>query len=320
MFSNFFSSIAFAIPALIIVGSSWCLVGVVMGGCPKHGIPAAAIQLAGGIFSCLISLIILMFASKDWLQNGIAGLWPCLLYFSASIVNFFMLLLMSKAMQRGPNGIIWAIIQSALIFPFIGGIAFFHMTANWVQWLGVCLIVGALFVFGLTKDNSVNYERKPGEFGWKFLTFCAFAIVAVQQNLATAPSYFPETASIPSIFRTLVTNLGTMSAFGLYTLCQKQTATQPQASLLECCRRPIFWKYIIALQSFGLISSYLLLYPSIDIMAKNNLGGCAYPMMVGSCIVAFSLLATFQMKERIRPLQLIGLLLCIAGLVGLCFK
>ena len=48
---------------------------------------------------------------------------------------------MSRAMQCGPNGIIWAIIQSAMIFPFIFGVAFYDVKLNILRILGICLMI-----------------------------------------------------------------------------------------------------------------------------------------------------------------------------------
>lgn len=65
-----------------------------------------------------------------------------------------MLQIMSYAMQRGPNGIIWTIIQSALIFPFLGGVVFFHVRLNAFRISGILLLLAALVLFGFGKDNS----------------------------------------------------------------------------------------------------------------------------------------------------------------------
>ena len=78
------------------------------------------------------------------------------------------------------------------------------------------------------------------------------------------------------------------------------------------------WRYIIALQFFGLVFSYTLLYPGMNVMADAGLGGICYPMMVGSCIVTFSLASVCLLKERMTLLQAIALTVCITGLVLIC--
>ena len=78
------------------------------------------------------------------------------------------------------------------------------------------------------------------------------------------------------------------------------------------------WKYIAALQLFNLIFSYTLFFPGMNAMAEAGLGGMCYPMMVGSCILSFTLSSVFLLKEKIRPPQLAALGICIAGLIFIC--
>jgi len=317
--SVFFQSLSFAIPALIIVGSSWCLIGFVMGNCPKHKIPSAAVQQTSASVSFIVSLLI-MVVTRQWVTAPMSSfLLISGAYALGGLINFFTLQFMSAAMQRGPNGVVWSIIQSALIFPFMGGVFFFGQPACLIQWLGILSIILALFMFGFTRNNAVTYERQKGEFSWKTLAFCAFGCVAVQQNLTTAPSYFEVTAGVPSIARAIASSLGTLAGYHLLGLFHRKTQEEIQA-IRTCYRRSIFWKYIIAMQSFSLVTTYLLFFPGMDIMAHKGLGGAAYPLMVGSCIVSFTLLAIYELKERLRPLQIAGLALCTVGLVAICMK
>ena len=48
----------FAICALLTVGASWCLVGVIYGDAPKRGIDVSFIQLMGTVVSVIAGLII----------------------------------------------------------------------------------------------------------------------------------------------------------------------------------------------------------------------------------------------------------------------
>jgi multidrug transporter EmrE-like cation transporter len=56
----------------------------------------------------------------------------------------------------------------------------------------------------------------------------------------------------------------------------------------------------------------------MDVMARKGFGGMCYPMMVGSCIVSFTLSSVLLLKEKIRPIQFAALLVCIGGLVLIC--
>lgn len=317
---SFFHSLAFGITALVIVGGSWCICGLVMGSAPKHGVSSAVVQRISAVVSCVVSVIVLL-ATGAWRCDAStsAVLWTCGCYFAASVVNASMLQLMSMAMQRGPNGIIWCIIQSALLFPFLVGVLFFHVTAGWLQALGLAMLLAALVTFGMSKDNTVRSDTSnDGAISWKALAFLAFLITGLQQNLSTLPSYFEEARQVSSVLRTLCGALGTILTTIIWSL------VKGESSIFLCDKKtfcnPHFWGYIVAMNGFGLFASYFLLYPGIDILARNDLGGMGYPLMVGSCIVSFTLASIFLLRETFRWKQALAVALCLAGLIALCWK
>ncbi len=307
----FFSSIWFGIIAMIIVGSSWCLVGLVMGDAPKRGIEPSLVQLFGNFVSAAFSMALMLvtctFPECSW---GTA-LTFCLIYMTAGGLNFLMLQLMSKAMQRGPNGIIWAVIQSALVFPFLGGILFFGVELTLPRAGGIVFLLAALVLFGMGKSNRSNGGN------WRTLAFICLGIAAVQQNLMTLPSYYEEARGIPSITRAFSTSCGGFIGAIVYNM--KLMTPERKQLLLKNMTNATLWKYIGALQFFGLIFAYTLLYPGMNAMADAGMGGMCYPMMVGSCIVSFTLSSVWILKEKVRPLQIGALAICILGLIFICF-
>ena len=314
MFSGFLNSVYFGITAMVIVGSSWCLVGLVMGDAPKKNVDTSMVQFFGAAFSCLVSLILWITAIPTVNCSLSVLFLACGVYALGTFMNFHMLQFMSAAMQLGPNGVIWSIIQSAFIFPFIGGILFFDVKFTFLRGIGIFLLLAALFCFGRVKDNSV----KGSDGKWKKLAFICFGIVAIQQNLTTAPSYFEEAREIPSIIRTLANSFGVLLAAAISNGIK--IARQPEFK--DVLKKSFFnwhlWKYVGALQFFGLLFAYTLQFPGMDIMAKAGLGGMCYPTMVGSCIVSFTLSSVFILKEKVRKIQMAALVLCILGLILIC--
>lgn len=304
----------FGIGAMIIVGTSWCLVGLVMGDAPKKKVDAAMVQFWGAIVTTIVSLLIVCFTGQE---NGTIPLkWLAFtlgLYFFSGFLNFFMLQLMSKAMQSGPNGIIWSIIQSAMVFPFIVGMIFFNTGTGMLKIIGIILLLAALTGFGMAKDNT----RRNGN-TWRWLALAALTICATQQNLATLPTYFPECRQVGSVFCTLASAGGAVIASLIFMLCT--LTAEKKRQLKENFTNPHLWKYVLALQGFGLLTSYLLLYPGMFVMGKHGLGMLCYPMMIGSCIVSFTLSSIFLLKEKVKPLQIAALLLCISGLACLAMQ
>ncbi len=307
----FFGTVWFGIIAMVIVGSSWCLVGLVMGDAPKRGIEPSLVQLFGHGFSCTLSTII-MFSTASVPKGSLSViLTTCLVYAVCGSINFFMLQIMAYAMQRGPNGIIWSIIQSALIFPFIGGIIFFGVKLNLPRLGGIIALLAALVMFGFGKDNSNDKG------GWKIPAFICLAFCAVQQNLQVAPSYFEEARVVNSIVRSLSVATGGFISAIIYNLVRMNPERKIQ--LKSNLRNMTLWKYVGALQFFGLIFAYTLMYPGMNSMADHGLGGMCYPMLVGSCIISFTLSSVLLLKEKVQPIQLAALIFCISGLVLICF-
>ena len=214
-------------------------------------------------------------------------------------------------MQSGPNGIIWAIIQSALVFPFIGGIVFFNVQLTFLRLLGIIALLSALILFALAKDNT-----SKGGSRWKVEAFIALAITGVLQNLSNAPAYFQEARGVSSIIRALALVAGTVAAAVCWNLFNgKGDSWQKIKATL---RNKKTWLYIGALQLFGIIFSSILMYPGMNVMADHGMGGMCYPVMVGSCIISFTLTSIFMLKEKIRCNQIFALLVCLAGLILIC--
>lgn len=306
----FFSSVAFGIIAMCIVGSSWSIIGLVMGDAPKKGIESSVVQLAGAVFSAAVSAIIMIATSAYSTASWQSTLLCCLCYAANGAFNCIMLQFMSKAMQIGPNGIIWSIIQSGFVFTFIMGAVFFNVAITFMRGAGLVLILAALFVFGIGKDNNVKDSK------WKLLAFTALFLTGIHQCLSVLPSYFEAVKNIPSIVRALSTACGVLVTASAWDLVQMDR--EHFAKIKKNFKSLILWKYVGLLQFFSLICAYTLLYPGMDIMAKAGMGGMCYPVMVGSCIISFTLASIFILKEKIRILQLFGIAICIIGLILIC--
>ena len=143
----------------------------------------------------------------------------------------------------------------------------------------------------------------------------ALLVCAVQQNLATFPAYFPECRKIGSLYCTMATSAGTVAAALIFLVCSCRDGKKEQ--LKNNLISWDLWKYILVLQGFGLLTSYLFLYPGMFVMGRYGMGMLCYPMMVGSCIVSFTLTSMFFLKEKVKTVQIIALILCISGLVFL---
>ena len=123
---------------------------------------------------------------------------------------------------------------------------------------------------------------------------------------------------MPSIVRVIATELGFMISAIVWNLIRMNR--EHWEKIKSNLKNGMLWKYTIALQFFNLFFSYTLHYPGMNVMADKGMGGMCYPMMVGSCIVSFTLSSIWLLKEKVKPVQLAALIVCIGGLILICTK
>ena len=302
----------FGITAMILTGMSWCIAGAIMGGAPKHRISTSVVQLVQALVYIAVSGCILLCTNMLGKSTAHARLVAAACCMASGMINFWMLELMSAAMQRGPNGIVWAIIQSATIIPFIMGFLFFDVSFNIVKGCGIVLVIIALALFGLSKDNSGTTSNT-----WLLLAFAAFFVCGVQQTVNNIPSYSEDTRQVTAVFKSMMGSVGTLISA---IVCNLVRRTPLPRLFRENYGRAIFWKYILLSEGIGLFVSYFLFYNGMDALGRAGLGNVANPLMVVSCIVGFVIYSVLFLRERLRPLQCLAIAACVAGAIALCLK
>jgi len=302
---------------LLLVGASWCLVGVIFGMAPKKKLDTDLIQFMSAIVSIFASIIIALFFIPPASCALKTVLIACGIYFWSGFMNFWGLQAMGAGMARGPNGAVWGIMQSAMIAPFTVGFLFFHQEMSIGRGLGLILIVAALVLFAQAKNAKSPVHSGTGS-SWRFFALLAFGLICVQQSLATIPSYYPEAQNVSAVLKTLASAAGSFAAslfpFTLNALRNPKQLKQTFSGIAN----PWLYIFVFAMQFFGLIFAYTCFYPGMDAMARANAGSISYPLMVGSCIVSFSLYAIFGLKEKATPKQMAAIALCLLGLIGIC--
>jgi len=299
---------------LVIVGSSWALVGIIMGHAPKRGIDTGVLQLFAGLVPFTVSGVLFAAGIVPTFTTSLAtAVLASGIYAASGLLNYILLQMMAQAMQRGPNGIVWGIIQSGLIFPFAMGMVVFDVPLTITRFIGMTALLGALALFAMAKDNGPASSR-----GWLRLSFMAFLVCGTQQMLNNLPSYIPEMRDgVSYYFRSFALACGVIIGFVLFNFVLRRNT--------ECGKRfkatiaiPLFWKFVLVKQGFGLLSAYFLKYRGMDMLSKAGIGSASYPLLVGSCVVAFTLYALIGMKERNGRRQYVGLTLCIGGIILIC--
>lgn len=298
----------YGIGAMVLVGVSWTVFGYVMGKAPRLDIKIPYLMICSSLLAFAVSVLIGLFIGFPKLSLFGYGISFGVLILSG-IINYFQLDFMSLAMQKGPNGIIWSIIQSGFVFPFFMGVLFFDVPVNLLRISGLVSLLSALVLFGIGKNNNAGG-------GWKLLAFGAFIATGLSQMFSNLPSYFQEAQAVHSVWRTAAVAVG----MGLGAVIREIPRGKSFfRDLSGHCRRIRVWNQCFLLEMPELAASFLLLYPGMDILAKAGIGSVAYPTMVGSCIIAFELFAVLILREKRNIIQWIALALCLGGVVGICY-
>ena len=309
---NVISSLPLAMAGLLVVGSSWCLIGAVLGRAPKEGFHASLITFTGALVSVVAGLTIAFSTGAQGPVPARVLAGTLLVYLVAGSINYLGLQAMSAGMQRGPNGVVWGISQSALVGPFVCGILFFGSDPTPYRIAGIASLLLGLMFYARAKGGGAARPAAGGS-SWRCFAFIAFTCFAVQQTLATAPSYFEESRLVSPVLRSIASASGSLVCFSV--MLANQARHEPVlANLAAQWRRGRFWAYVLSMQFFGLIFAYTLLYPGMDELARHGAGAIAYPLMVASCIVAFTLYARFALRERGSRNTIFALLFCLLGL------
>ena len=298
----------FGILAMVMVGSGWTIFGYLMGKAPK-----LKLDITGFLFICtavefIISIIIALFSGvpQATLTGWVIGSGILLL---CGVANYFQLEIMAKAMQKGPNGIIWTITQSGFIFPFAMGIICFGVPLPPFRGVGFILLIASLVIFGLSGKSS----QASGK--WKLLALLAFLATGVSQSLSNLPSYFESAAPITEKWRTAAFALGLMLGC-LLVKCRELPAFF-RVVKEQLGNKNVWWMGALGSLS-NMIFSMLFLYPGMNALEKTGCGAIAYPVMVCSCLIIFESYSIIFLREKRSAGQIFALILCIAGAVMIC--
>lgn len=298
---------AFGITAMVLVGCSWTVCGYIMGKAPKQNIDSKLLLFFGALLSFVLSFGYGLATMQ--VVTSYSGHIFCFAVLALSgIFNFFQLDVMSLAMQRGPNGVIWTITQAGFILPFLMGVAFFDVKLSWYMGVGFASILISLILFGMTQNSS-------GQGKWKLLVFIAFFMAGSGQCFNNIPSYYAETNAVSGAFRTAFWSIGMMLGAILVNIKKIKTFAM---GVKDYAKRYEVWKYAFMLQIFELIASLFLLFYGMDALSNAGVGAIAYPLMVCSCLICFEIISIAILREKKTRLQVVALLLCLAGVILLC--
>ncbi|WP_417170630.1 hypothetical protein [Victivallis sp.] len=303
----------------VLTGISWIWVGVVVSYAARNRVNIPYIQLFQTLTGILISVIVLCtmgMLMKDAPELSARTKWITACSMIAfGILNYFMFLAMGAAMRRGPNGIVWAVVQAGILFPFLMGILVFHVEPTPSRIGGMLLIVGSVILFGLGKETkAAGNAPETRKNCWYLFALLGMLLCGLNQCCANLPSYLNNGESVGSVYRACLSQVGMLCGW-LIGVAATRTLSRPEFQPGEF-RKILF--FAISLNAVGLTANYLLFYNALDFLAKAGAGSLGYPLVVSSCVVGFFLYSAIFLREKSGFFQKSGCILGIAGIVIIC--
>ncbi len=155
-----------------------------MSGVARRGIAVEPMQCVSYLIGTVVCLALLPLYPPIEAKGGFAA-FALGMYFLVGVLNFFVNITMAAAMKRGPNSLVWALLQAGMIIPFIIGICFHDVHAGPLRLLGMASMLVAMWLISMDRNSPGTASGRS----WLPLSFVAFLIVGNQQAVNTEPSY-----------------------------------------------------------------------------------------------------------------------------------
>ena len=291
---------------VIIAGVCWIGVGISVSKCSERGWNYDIIQGLSYLGATMLCALILAGSAPRSGGGPVFG-WGFWLSFLAGITNFYTYVFTSKAMKRGPNGLVWGIMQAGMIGSFLMGMIFFGEKAAPLRIIGLVLILGGIMLMGMSKDSK---PREKGE-NWLLPALAAFLLVMLTHSCNALPSYL-SASETDSIVRTMGLYFGGFIGFALTTL--------PGMIRRRNFGGKAEWINAVILTILNTSASLFFFFRGLNLLAENGCGGLGYPIATGVCVVGFSLYSLLFLKEKIARMSLAGLIAVCFGIVTISLR
>ena len=318
-----------ALSLLVLTGLSWVPTGAIVGFIGRRGFSLFCFQVIGGVIGLLIGGVIGLVSPATLLPPaGIpASTWTgviagCLAF---GFFNYFMTFFMGRAMERGPNAIVWAIIQSGLIYPFLMGWLVFGTPMSLSRALGIVLILASIVLYAVrggtgmaaAKGGGGEEDKGGGSVAaWLVPSLLGMLFCGANQCGGNLTSYLPRGQEFPSYFRAMVTSAGGLAGCALQLVMDGVRHRLPRRPGLRELAWLVLFSLALTVGTYPVTA--FLLYPGLDRLQSLGAGAMAYPVMVASCIIGFFPYGMLVLRERFNPIQLFGAVVGIAGIILGC--
>lgn len=290
-----------------LAGFCSCFIGVVVSVCAKNNINYNIVQALGSVLALITGVVILAFKMPEDVPFS-QWLLVFLLSSGAGIANYFTFYLTELAMKKGPNGLIWSIMQSGMIGSFLMGVFVFGEKASLLRWVSLAVIICGVILSGLGKKQN-DQKSADSSLLWLWLSLGAALLVAATHCLLVLPSFIPGAAATGTVFRSISVCFGVLITFAVTML--------PQALRERGFHNKGVWIVAVICTVINCVHNFLLFFNGVDLLTQCNSGGLGYPVNIGICLVGFSLYSLIFLREKFSIVEYTGVICITAGVIGI---
>lgn len=219
---------------------------------------------------------------------------------ASMLLNVSGFLLVQRALRRGHQAGTWTVAQSAMIFPFLAGVALWGDSLSPARVAGFVAILAGIAAIG--RGRAVVAGSHPASHGgrWFGLALLAFGLLGGQQVLTHVPSHWADWSDVANLRPTIMFVTGAL-AYGTLTVWTRAWPGRREALLA-------------ALGAVIALTSQACLFAGMDRLSGAGLGAIVYPAAIGVCILTFALYSLLVLREPTSRYHWLGLACCIAGI------
>ena len=171
----------------------------------------------------------------------------------------------------------------------------------WANFFATVMIGIIMVVKAFSLGSGMNRYKVKLNKNWLIFCITAFLASGIYQTISAIPSQFQYTDTIN--FRGFSFALGILLFFGIAKFA------------LKIKNDPLCIK--IGFFTGGFIATIVqfTMYKAMDLLALNDAVYMYYPIVTALTILLYSLYSMFVLKEKFRPLQILGLFGCTFGIL-----
>ena len=247
-------------------------------------VPGLRFNALTGLLSALTMLVISGFQPAWSPLSLILAIGQAACCIAYSLIGF-------RVLKMGGMALYSTFLMSGgMLLPYFVGVAFWNEQLSWLRIVGVVLILGAVILSNFTREKISK----------KLIALCCTVFV-LNGFVSILSKYHQIKAPVDS------TNFAMYAGAAKFLLCS--------LVLIFCRKAPSQFMQnrksylVIAVTAVVCGVSYLL-----QLMGAKDLPATVlYPMITGGCVVMSALAGMVFFKEKISKMQLISILLCLAG-------